>query len=99
MQRMNNSFNHSLRPLAIFVSFVGLIYCVVRGASLLKDSTDSASELRTADIALGAIYLGLSVFELFGIIVAVKVRYLFILTRCTAYILTTENSTYCGFIC
>ncbi|TIB97210.1 hypothetical protein E3Q18_02722 [Wallemia mellicola] len=69
---MNNSFNHSLRPLAIFVSFVGLIYCVVRGASLLKDSTDSASELRTADIALGAIYLGLSVFELFGIIVAVK---------------------------
>ncbi|TIB91500.1 hypothetical protein E3Q19_02413 [Wallemia mellicola] len=69
---MNNSFNHSLRPLAIFVSFVGLIYCVVRGASLLKDSTDSASELHTADIALGAIYLGLSVFELFGIIVAVK---------------------------
>lgn len=99
MQRMNKSFNHSLRPLAIFVSFIGLVYCVVRGGSLLKDSSDSATELRTADIVLGAIYVALGVFQLLGIIVAVKVRSLFILTRCTAYITTIESSTYCGFIC
>lgn len=74
IQRMNKGFNHSLRPLAIFVSFVGMIYCIVRGASLLKDSRDSAAELQTADIVLGAIYVALGVFQLCGIVIAAKVR-------------------------
>ncbi|TIA89165.1 hypothetical protein E3P81_03011 [Wallemia ichthyophaga] len=72
MQRMKGGLNHSLRPLVIFVSFVGLIYCVVRGASLLKDSTDSAPGLKKADIVLGAIYVALGVFQIGGIAIAIK---------------------------
>ena len=73
IQRVNSGFNHSLRPLAIFVSFIGMIYCVVRGASLLKDSGDSAPELKTADIVLGAVYIALGLFQLTGIVIAVRV--------------------------
>ena len=69
---------NSLKPLAVFVSFVGLLYCIFRGSTFLKDSVigdiDSAtSSIKAADISFGVIYICLGLFELGGVIVALQV--------------------------
>ncbi|EJD01846.1 uncharacterized protein FOMMEDRAFT_20621 [Fomitiporia mediterranea MF3/22] len=66
-------YRRSLRPVVVFVSFLGGLWALVWGIASFRDisvDNDHAAKLEVFDIVLGSLYMATFVIELFGLAAA-----------------------------